>query len=415
MTKEDSGQARMTGIKAVAVIAIYLLLLLLRFYQTRPPNYPVGKEIVIRGTLIEEPQVKGKTQRFNLNSVSIVTWNLPEFHYGDRLRVTGKITQESKTVMLFPEITFIEHTKGGLMGKIITLRERVIKFYQRSLPEPAAGLLSGIVLGIKANLPSDFYENLKTTGTMHVVAASGMNVTLVAGFLMAIFSRFLGRKGALIFSSIGIIFYAALSGFSASIVRASLMGFLFFTSQYIGRQNFGVLSLGVASSLMIIINPFIVKDIGFQLSVFATLGLMVIQPRLMRFTPKIPFVGEVLSTTLAAQIATLPILLVNFGRLSLFSPFVNAIILWTIEPIMVFGGMGAVMGLFFEPLGRLLVYLSYGFLALFIEVVNFFGRIQLFSFSFENVPILFGVGWYLLIGSMLLLSIRHSGEPREAG
>lgn len=393
------------------VTIIYLSLLALRFYQTKPPEYPMGKQIIIQGTLSEEPQIRGKTQRFSLSSVPITTWNLPEFHYGDRLRVMGKITQETKTVMLFPEITFIEHTKGCLIGKIITLRERVIEFYQRSLPEPAASLLSGIVLGIKANLPNDFYNNLKTTGTMHVVAASGMNVSIVAGFLMAVFSKYLGRKKGLVLSSIGILFYATLSGFSPSINRATIMGFLFFLSSYLGRQNLGLLSLGLASTIMIFVNPGVVYDIGFQLSVSATIGLILLQPifgSTFKKMAKIPFLGEAFMTTLAAQIATLPILLVNFGRLSLLSPIINALVLWTIEPITIFGGLGAIVGLVFEPVGRLFVYLCWGFLILFIEVVNFFGRIQLFSFSFENVPILFGVGYYLLLIGVLLLYYQSS-------
>jgi competence protein ComEC len=398
--------------KIIFISIIYFLLLTLRFYQTKPSEYPIGKEIVLSGILSQEPQVTGKTQRFSLNFVPIVTWNLPEFHYGDVLEAKGSITSEAKNgktyrSMLFPKITVLGHTEGVILGKISATRKKIISFYARSLHEPAASLLTGIVLGVKTTLPNDFYANLKTTGTMHVVAASGMNVTIVAGFLMAICLRFLGRKKALVLSMMGILFYAALSGFSPSINRAAIMGLLYFLSSYLGRQNFGLLSLGIAGSLMIIINPFIVRDIGFQLSVMATLGLIVIQPRLRRFTTKIPFVSEALSTTLAAQIATLPILLVNFGRLSLWSPLVNTLVLWTIEPITIFGGIGAIFGLFFEPFGRLFIYLSYGFLVLFIEIVNFFGRIQLFSFAFDHVPVLFGVGWYLVVGSILFVSASY--------
>jgi competence protein ComEC len=400
-------------IKITTLIVIYFFLLFLRYFQTKPPDYPTGKEITLTGVLSDEPQIAGKIQRFTFEFVPITTWKLPEYHYGDKLRVMGMITQEPKKVMLFPKIIFIEHKEGGLMAKIITIRERVIDFYAKSLPEPAAGLLAGIVLGVKANLPSDFYNNLKMTGTMHVVAASGMNVTLVAGFLMSILWHFLGRKKALIISSIGIVFYAALAGFSASIVRASLMGFLFFLSQYLGRQNIGLLSLGLASGLMMIVNPRIIYDIGFQLSVGATGGLILLQP-LLRHTfgslARIPFIGEALMTTFAAQIATFPVLLVNFGRMSLLSPITNTLILWTIEPIMVIGGIGVIVGFFMEPLGRLFIYLSYGFLVLFIEVVNFFGRIQLFSFTFNNIPIWFGVGWYLMIIGVLRFRYNRFGR-----
>jgi len=191
------------------------------------------------------------------------------------------------------------------------------------------------------------------------------------------------------------------------------MGFLFFLSQYLGRQNIGLLSLGLASGLMMIVNPRIIYDIGFQLSVGATGGLILLQP-LLRHTfgslARIPFIGEALMTTFAAQIATFPVLLVNFGRMSLLSPITNTLILWTIEPIMVIGGIGVIVGFFMEPLGRLFIYLSYGFLVLFIEVVNFFGRIQLFSFTFNNIPIWFGVGWYLMIIGVLRFRYNRFGR-----
>ena len=123
---------------------------------------------------------------------------------------------------------------------------------------------------------------------------------------------------------------------------------------------------------MLFISPNLISDIGFQLSFTATLGLILI-PKI-RAIGKIWVIGNDINTTIAAQIATLPILLINFGTYSIYSVLVNGLVLWTVPILMAIGWIGALVGLIFIPLGQLIIYLCYPLLIYFEKIVDFFGK-----------------------------------------
>ena len=164
------------------------------------------------------------------------------------------------------------------MAVFFGLRQHIISVFEKTLPSNYSSLLLGIVFGIKSSMSSNFLDNLKILGLMHIIAASGMNVTLVAGFLSAIFLLFLKRQIALILTIAGIFIYAFLAGFEPSIVRASIMGMITFTAQILGRQKLAGYSLFATAYIMIIFSPFVIWDIGFQLSFVSTAGLIFLRP-----------------------------------------------------------------------------------------------------------------------------------------
>jgi competence protein ComEC len=232
--------------------------------------------------------------------------------------------------------------------------------YQKSLPEPHASLLAGLTLGSKAGLPASFWETLKKTGTAHVVVASGMNVTLVAGFLIGILVILLPRKKAIPLALAGVWTYSLLSGFDAPIVRAAIMGSVTFIAQALGRLQAASRALFLSAALMLIIKPDWITDLGFILSFVATASLMLFERKiasLIRFVPGI--FREGLSTSLAAQIGVAPILFATFGQFSLLSPIINALVLWTIAPITIIGGIGGIIGLASITAGKAIIFLSY--------------------------------------------------------
>jgi competence protein ComEC len=149
---------------------------------------------------------------------------------------------------------------------------------------------------------------------------------------------------------------------------------------------------------MLLADPSLISDIGFQLSFLSTLGILYVKPIL----EKKPIISSEILTTIAAQIATLPVLLVNFGTYSLFSILVNGLVLWTVPILMMFGGAGAILGLIFMPLGQLLVYLCYPLLLYFEAVVNFFGKIG-GIISIKTFPWQFAAGYYCLLVCVLLI------------
>jgi competence protein ComEC len=192
-----------------------------------------------------------------------------------------------------------------------------------------------------------------------------------------------------------------LAGFQPSIVRAAIMGILVFTSQILGRQSNAGWGVVVAGFVMLFINPALILDVGFQLSFMATLGLIYISPlfyrsqRLNKFLDR-SLVGGDGVTTISAQIVTLPILVTAFGTYSPVSILVNMLTLWTVPIITLLGGISAMLGMIFEPLGHILRYLMIPFLAYFEATVNFFGQ-RIPQYSINSLPAALIAGYYVCL------------------
>lgn len=311
---------------------------------------------------------------------------------------------------LNPKTIEIAKNRNVFLSISSLLRQKITNFYTKNLNLDEAGLLLGIVFGIKDYIPQSFLKDLKIAGVMHVIAASGMNVTMVSGFLSSIFLLFLKRQIALSLSILGIIVYATLAGLEASIIRASIMGSLVFLAAIFGRQMWASYSLMLTGFVMLFWDPGLLYDIGFQLSFMATTGLLYLPTSVKQASSasseasaplfKNPILDS-FQTTIFAQAATLPILIANFGTFSLWSVMVNGLVLWTIPVLMVTGGVSAIISLVLEPFARIILYLSLPLLVFFEAVVSFFsglgGLVKIESLSWEAI-----LGYYFILASIVL-------------
>ncbi len=394
----------------IVVVGIFLVLLGFRFwsYYHNQSQYINGQQVVFSTTLLSEPRILGNTQQFFIfldskQRVIVVVPRFPEFHYGDTVRISGtiksRVLENKRTVMTiyFPTIEAIKKNNNVVLALAASIRQKVTGVFHRALPSPASNLLLGIVFGIKEDMSKDFFNNLRVTGVLHVIAASGMNVTMIGGFLSSVFGLLFRRQVALILAIASILFYSLLSGLEPSIVRAAIMGSLAFGAQIFGRQYFALYALLLSGYGMVMYDPFLLFDIGFQLSFSATLGLIMLKP--MFGSSRL--LTEDIQTTIAAQIATLPILLTNFGTYSLVSIIVNGLVLWTIPPLMVIGGFGVVISMVSEWLGRLVLYFSIPLLWYFEYIVNLFGGVGL-GISLDRFPWQWAASYYLLLGAVVL-------------
>lgn len=409
----------------ICVLLIVILLARFYFFYHNQPHYADGQYLDFETTLFSEPQVFGNYQLLSANlrtsnKIYIKTNLFPKFHYQDAVRVSGKIkvrTLENKrTVMTiyFPKIEAVKKDKNLFLSLINSIRQDVILLFSKTLPQPSSSLLLGIVFGIKEYMPKDFADNLRTSGVLHVVAASGMNISMVGAFASSIFAFFLRRQIAITVSILVIIFYAFLSGLEPSIIRASIMGILVYTGQILGRQTLAAYGLFLAGFTMLYFNPLLIFDIGFQLSFLATFGLLYLRPifnsnKTMQKVIERSIFGQGILTTIVAQVATFPILLSNFGIYSIWSIVANGLVLWTILPVMIIGGLAATMGLMLEPVGRAILYLSIPLLFYFEKMVEIFGGFKPII-SLNQFPWELAVGYYILILS-LLIGFRRNIKP----
>ena len=285
-------------------------------------------------------------------------------------------------------------TGGGnpILRGIYALRERALELVHRLYPDPEASLLAGILLGVETGIPQEVQRAFADTGTAHIIAISGFNITILSGLFTVVFIRLLGkgrRYLAAVLSAVAIALYTLLVGAGAAVVRAAIMGGLTLLARQIGRRQQGLNSLGFVAALMTLHNPHVLWDISFQLSFTATLGLVLYAEPLTAFfrgfaARHLPSetverlagaFGEYFLFTIAAQVTTLPVIVYHFERLSLSSLAANPAILPVQPMVMVLGGLAVLLGLAYLPLGQGLGYLAWPFVAYTIRAVEVFARI----------------------------------------
>lgn len=234
----------------------------------------------------------------------------------------------------------------------------------RMLPEPHAGLLAGILFGTRASLSRQLTDAFIKTGTIHVIALSGQNVSIVAAFVALLLTPFVSRRIASLLTLLILALYLWFVGPSPSLVRAVIMGSLAMFAVLFGRRNLSLLSLILAVTSMLVLNPSWITDMGFQLSVLATLGIILFGGSEKRI------VLSQLRITLAAQLLTTPLIFFHFHRLSLIAPLTNVLIGFTMPFIMGLGWVAAIAGYIWPPLGFIPAWASWVLLAYVIRAVE---------------------------------------------
>jgi competence protein ComEC len=405
--------------RIVIFLSILLLLTILRvvFFYAFKPSINEGN-ISFTATISSQPKVYNNYQSFSVNLpagelVFVKTKPDTELNYADKIKLSGslkyKLLNSGRQILTmdYPSISLDNESQNAFLAVINVIRQQISNTFYSYLPKDLAALMLGIVVGVKGDFSSQFLNSLKLSGVMHVIAASGMNVTMVGGFFFYTFALFLKRQQAIAISIIVILFYAFLAGFQPSIIRACIMGIILFSSQLLGRQNYCLYSLCLAFLGMLLVSPQFLFDIGFQLSFVATLGLLYIPQVFGRLRD---FASEDLVTTFSAQAATLPILLINFGTYSIWSVVVNFLVLWTIPPLMVLGGAAAVASLVFAPLSKYILLLSLPLLAFFEAIVKYFAGLP-GVLVVDTVPLPFVASYYLILVSVLIFAVgKHKAN-----
>jgi len=221
------------------------------------------------------------------------------------------------------------------------------------IPEPEAGLAAGILIGLRERVSREVADDFTVTGLTHVVAISGWNIALVAGIVVAMLrATGMGRRPRSFLVIAAIVVYTILAGAEASVIRAAVMGGVVIVARESGRPSGAAAALGLAAWGLLLVQPRMIDDIGLQLSLAATAGLLALgshtETAVRHLTrARAPrWFCETLGVSLAAQLATLPLILFHFGRLSLISPFANLLV----APVVPLAMLGAAVGVLLGPL-----------------------------------------------------------------
>jgi competence protein ComEC len=256
------------------------------------------------------------------------------------------------------DVRVVGHSRAGPAKRLLIAARQRLRRAARLLPEPESSLLLGLLIGDTDGIPMDMREDFRRTGTAHVLAVSGYNVARVIGIVLFFSSLAVpARRRAAAVTAVAVLGFVILAGAEASVVRAGIMGGAGLMARGLGRKYSGTNALMVAAAAMLALQPAALRhDIGFQLSFAAVWGLHALGPPFekgIRFLPDAAGLRRTLAETLAATLATLPIILAAFGVLPLASPVANVIILPTIPWAMGAGAVAMTVGAVHPLLGML--------------------------------------------------------------
>jgi competence protein ComEC len=316
--------------------------------------------------------------------------------------------------MSFPKITRIASHHGfWLKEYLLEQKNRVRDVFNTLLPQDQSALLEGITLGIQNDFSKTQKADMVQSGTTHLVALSGYNIAILVLVVRRILRRFFTRRGSLYGTTIAIILFVLMVGASASVVRAAIMGILLLLAREKGRLYDARNAIAFTALLMVLFLPNIVRfDVGFQLSFASLLGLIYLEP-VLKQTLFAEFIRkesaldwrENCVTTIAAQCAVLPILLMAFGQASILGVVANTLILPFVPITMLLGFMLAGIGLISATLGFILAQGVSLLLSYELWVIHFCASIP-FTLSIPFSPILFAIVCYGAIG--LFISHIHA-------
>jgi competence protein ComEC len=403
-----------------------------------PDERPNQTYLRLRAEALQEEGIGWRPVRGKL----LIVTTPGEWRYGDRLLVCGTLDEPGSngrfsyrdylarqgvySLTYYPRLKLLERDAGNpLLAGLYRLRHASAHTLNQLFPQPEGALLAGILLGLENDIPPALEDAFRATGTAHIVAISGFNMTLLAGLFIGFFSRITRLGWAALLAGLALMFYTLLVGGSAGVVRAAVMACLGLLGHLLGRRQSGTTSLSFTAALMTLINPQLPWDVSFQLSFMATLGLVLyadpLQQGLIRLLERrlsdnaarrvAGPIGEYVLFTLAAQITTLPVTTYHFQHLSLSTLLANPLILPVQPLVMILGGLALLGGLVWLPLGQALALPALLPVTYTIRVVEWLGQLPGGDRALDEIPLWLVTAFYVLLFGLTLKGLRQRIGP----
>ncbi|MBA2266538.1 MAG: DNA internalization-related competence protein ComEC/Rec2 [Chloroflexi bacterium] len=338
-----------------------------------------GDEHELIGTVMDDPRPREDRMQVVLGELEVVfdgrRWELGDrllvwmprgidARSGDRLRVRARVemaedfdgfayreylARQGVGAIGRPRFAEVVEIATGPEALLVGVRNALLHGLNGIVPEPEAALGAGILLGVRASIAPEINDAFATAGLTHVVAISGWNIAIVAALVAAMVRPLERRPGGrwttALVAALTVGGYVVLTGASPSVVRAALMAAAMLVARLGGSRAHAASALGLAALVMLLVAPAVLWDVGFQLSLLATAGLIWFGGAVERRLPGWPaWIREPVALTLAAQLTTLPIVLVNFERLSLVAPIANILVVPFVPITMLFSAIASLAG-----------------------------------------------------------------------
>jgi len=355
----------------------------------------------------------------------------PQYHYGDRLKIHGKLEAPGTfdgfsyenylsrfgiySVMNRPWVTVVRSGEGNVFWSLMSFSQNgFMERINRLFPEPYASFEAGLLIGARKGIPPELADRFNTVGLSHIVAISGFNITIILSLVLWLLKG-LPRKTGFWAAVCAVILFTLFVGASPSVTRAAIMGVLGLVALHHGRQSNIHLTVLFAAFFMTLWNPKILWwDVGFQLSFAAVMGLIYVAPRFgswFRFLPEAFGIREAIQMTLSAQVMAFPIIAFAFGRFSLIAPLANLLVAFAIPPAMLLGFLAILFSFVFPSLGLVFAFFTTGVLAYVLKVVEVLAEVPFASLSLPTVQAWLVPAYYVLLALVLTRSHLFATNP----
>ncbi|MDO8260886.1 MAG: ComEC/Rec2 family competence protein [Candidatus Magasanikbacteria bacterium] len=383
--------------RLINLISLFLFLGIWRYSIFLPVNsadkiwFYNNHEAEFVGMVSEETTINGGKQKITVETetdeghrvsgkVLLTTEAYPQYAYGDRLKIQCDLKAPEPiedfsydrylarydiySVCYYPKIKLLNQNNGNYFyEKLLNLKTKIRTTIIQGSREPYSGIFQATLLGGNASISKDLQTLFAQAGISHIIAISGMHISVVVIVLMWLLINLgLTRKTAFYVIILILFIYMAMISFMASAVRSALMGFLVLWAMYLGRFNKIMNSLILGATILLAFNPRLFRDdIGFQLSFLALLGMIWLFPLGQAWADKKRIsakygIRDAIILTLSAQVFTTPVIAYNFSQVSLISPLVNLLVVWTSPFILIFLMVAVILSLVFPFLSVFLFF-----------------------------------------------------------
>ncbi len=409
--------------KEIFIVCILISIAIVRFYFFLPkrPVYEniAGKEVKVTGLITAPPDVRVNNQRLTLlpdnqewNTLVVIPKEI-EVAYGDSIEVKGTLetpenfvtssgkefnyerylaNQDIYYIIKSTDIKVISHNNGSkVKAWLYIFRNSFMKNIEKVISPPESDLANGLLLGARGGFDTTTRDEFISTGTIHIIALSGYNVTIVAEGTMKVLGFIFAESMGIVLGMVVVVLFVLLGGATATAVRAGIMALIALFARKTGRTYDAGRALVIAALVMVAYDPRVLTDISFQLSFIATFGILFVAPRVapwFKFIPKAFGLRETVSTTIAVTITVLPILLYTTGILSIVSIPANILILPLIPLTMFASFIVGLLGYISPFIAIPFAYVAHLFLLYILSVIHFFASLSFASVTIQSFPLL---------------------------
>jgi len=357
-----------------------------------------------------------------------VARNYGGFNYKEylkSLKIYGTVNANSVKV--------IGKDKVNVISKIANYNYLIIeKKLDNLFKKDISGLIKGIVLGDKSNIDEDIEENFRISGISHILAVSGLHVSYIIFAFNLLFKKSFGKRNVKFIIILFLIFYMFLTGFSPSIVRASIMNIIILGSGLFHRKNDLATSVSLSLLIILIYNPFLIENIGLQFSYMATIGIVLLQKNIKKLLKSIKIknkkwkyklstkilkiiskVQEIASVTISAQISILPIMIYHFNIFGTYFLLSNLLISILVGPVLILSLITIILSFIINPIAIFISYFSSLLIHIFIYISNI-SNIPFSKFYFPTPNVWTIILYYIMVFLFNFLYVLYNSKKLNA-